>query len=329
MATLVLDRSGLELRSDGSSLALYESGEKRSTIALNLIDRLVIQGNVGLSSAVLTRLSEAGVATVLLSRRHSRRVAVIFGRWHSDAAVRLAQYQLSLDEAWCRDWARRVVAAKIRAELRLARMARGRRPDCRKTLSDSIASLRETLRTLQSSPSADVARIRGIEGAAAAAHFRALTSLFPESLGFTRRTRRPPRDPVNACLSLGYTMLHFEAVHACFASGLDPLIGFYHRLSFARESMACDLIEPLRTRVDAWVWQLFRTRELRAEGFTEDKGACLLNKSGRARFYAAWENQAHCLRRHLRRECAVVVRALRSRGQRHLIENDEAMDEID
>jgi CRISPR-associated protein Cas1 len=39
-------------------------------------------------------------------------------------------------------------------------------------------------------------------------------------------------------------LLHFEAVRMAHAAGLDPLLGFYHRPAFGRESLACDLIEP-------------------------------------------------------------------------------------
>lgn len=323
MATLVLDRSNLELRPDGAALALYESGERRGTIALNLLDRLIIQGNVKIDSAVLTRLGENGVSTVLLSRRQSKRVAILLGTGHSDAAIRLAQYQLALDKHWCDLWARRIVLAKTRGHLRVLREAIERRPDCRKALCDAVRSIEATRQTLQSSSELDATTTRGLEGAAAAAFFRGFSALFPESLGFTRRNRRPPRDPVNACLSLGYTMLHFEAVSACHAAGLDPLIGFYHRPAFGRESMACDLVESLRPRIDIWVWEMLRARELRTDSFVYDKGACLLGKAGRAHFYAAWEKKAYFLRRCLRRQCAAIVRALRRHGEPMLVREDE------
>ncbi|MCC6856349.1 MAG: CRISPR-associated endonuclease Cas1, partial [Microbacteriaceae bacterium] len=105
MATLVLDRSELELRADGSALAVYESGKRWGTVAVILLERVVIQGTVRLDSGVLTRLAEAGVATLLLSRRHARRVAILLGPAHSDAAVRLAQYRLAFDDEWCDAWA--------------------------------------------------------------------------------------------------------------------------------------------------------------------------------------------------------------------------------
>ena len=327
MATLVLDRSDLELRADGSALAVYESGERRGTVALNLVDRLILQGSVKIDSTVLTRLAEAGVATVLLSRRQSRRVAFMTGASHSDAAIRVAQYQLTLDELWCSSWSVRIVLAKIRGQRRLLRKALSQRPDCRKSLTDAITSLQNVINTICHTEAISVDTVRGLEGAAAAAYFRGFTTLFPDSVNFTGRNRRPPRDPVNACLSLGYTLLHFEAVRACHVAGLDPMIGFLHRPAFGRESMACDLVESIRSQVDEWIWEQFRSRALRADGFSHDKGACLLNKSGRAHFYASWEQFAAAPRRHLRRQCEVLVRVLRARGGRLLEPQAELEDE--
>lgn len=318
MATLVLDRSNLEVRGDGAALALYEGGERRGTVPLNLVERIILQGTVRLDSGVLTRLAEEGVAVVLLSRRQSRRVAILLGPAHSDAAVRLGQYQLALDSEWCGRWARRLVYGKVRAQAHLLRKALDARPDCRKALTDALCALEGALASLRDEADPDPARIRGMEGAAASAYFRGLASLFPESLDFRGRNRRPPRGPVNACLSLGYTLLHFEAVRACHMAGLDPLIGFYHRPAFGRESMACDLVEPLRPRVDGWVWRLFRERRLRADHFVRDKGACLLHKAGREHFYQDYEIFASPLRRLLRRECALLARRLKERGEPQL-----------
>jgi CRISPR-associated protein Cas1 len=142
----------------------------------------------------------------------------------------------------------------------------------------------------------------GYEGAAAAAYFGAYTHLFAESLQFTGRKKRPPPDPVNVCLSLGYTLLHYDAVRACHTVGLDPMLGFFHDVSFGRESLACDLMEPLRPLMDRWVWQLFKERQLRPEHFNQDIGGrCQMNKAGRQCFYGFYESQVGPARRLLRR----------------------------
>jgi CRISPR-associated protein Cas1 len=312
MATLILDRGNLELRSNGSALAVYEGGERRGSIPLKLIERVVLQGTIRLDTGVLGRLAQAGVPTILLGARNSRRVATLVGPAHRDASIRLAQFQRALDTAWCAAWSRRLVLGKARTQLRLLRRALDERPDVRKPLFDAIESIEAVVRSLSGDQSTDLDRVRGFEGACAAAYFRGYCALFAERLEFRGRNRRPPKDPVNAALSLVYTLLHFDAVRAAYAAGLDPMVGFYHRPAHGRESLACDLIEPMRPHADSWVRMLFCDRVLRAEHFSIDKGECLLGKAGRERFYAGWESHALLPRRWLRRQCAVLAAALRS-----------------
>lgn len=46
MATLIIDRSNIEVRSDGAALAVYEAGERRGSVPLKLLDRVVLQGTI-------------------------------------------------------------------------------------------------------------------------------------------------------------------------------------------------------------------------------------------------------------------------------------------
>jgi CRISPR-associated protein Cas1 len=115
-------------------------------------------------------------------------------------------------------------------------------------------------------------------------------------------------------LSLGYTLLHAEAVLALYGGGLDPFVGFYHALNFGRESLACDVVEALRVEVDRHTLMLFRTEKLRVDDFTTTDGACLLGKAGRARFYAEWETLAERLRKQLSENVADIAKAVGQAG---------------
>ena len=95
-----------------------------------------------------------------------------------------------------------------------------------------------------------------------------------------------------------------------------------------RESLASDLIEPLRAAIDHWVWDLLRQRTLRSEDFTLDKGACLLGKAGRGYFYAGWEQFAPLPRRWLRQRCVHLARELRSEGEAWLMPFDDEEEEF-
>jgi len=340
MALLHLDRAHLEVKTEGETLALYESGQRRGTVPIALIDRCIIHGShTLLDTGVLQKLAEAGVTTVLMSPRNQRRFAIVLGPQHNDAAVRLAQAARVLDDTWCRTWALATVTAKLARQCRTLRTLMAQRPDARKPLFDALTLLSPQLAELRANlgssayshtdlpppntpntpntsptvPSLD--SLRGREGAAARAYFSGLMGVFAPALTFTGRNRRPPRDPVNAVLSLGYTLLHAQAVQACVAAGLDPLLGFYHRPSFGRESLASDLIEPLRPAVDLWVWECFKDQTLRADHFNHDKGACLMGKAGRQSFYAAWEERQAPWQRWLRRQARQLAAQMRAQGQ--------------
>jgi len=302
MSSLYLDRKNLGIKLDGQALALYEDGARKGSVPLHLLDRVVLRGNVQLESRVLGALSERNIGLLVLSGRNTEATAMLAGRGHSDSSRRLGQYRTCMDEDFRMPLARWLVLVKVRAQLRLIKRALAERPDLRHPLtsaSQTLAGILGRLRDEQSAFTLD--SLRGYEGAAAAAYFGGFTQLFAPSLNVNGRHKRPPPDPVNACLSLGYTLLHYDAVRACHIVGLDSMLGFYHDVSFGRESLACDLMEPLRPLLDGWVWQMFRERTLRLEHFSDDNGRCLLNKTGRSHFYAFYESHAAAARRLLRR----------------------------
>ncbi len=155
-----------------------------------------------------------------------------------------------------------------------------------------------------------IATLRGLEGASAAGYFEALAEIVPAGLNFHGRNRQPPRDPLNAVLSLTYTLLHAEAVLALYGAGLDPFIGFYHGLDFGRESLACDVMEALRPQADRFALMLFREGTLASGDFTNTESGCLLGKAGRSRYYAAYETRAEYFRRELEQAVRDIARAV-------------------
>lgn len=299
MSSLYIDRRGLQITLEHDALVLFENGQRSGTIPLHPLSRVFIRGGVTVDSAVLARLGEAGIGVVLLSgRRH--RPTLLLPRPHNDAARRVRQYAASLDPVFCLAFAQHLIEHKLARQLDFLSLQRERQPQARYPLTQAIghiAAMRE-----QICSKANLAQLRGLEGAAANSYFTAFAALVAPSLGFQGRNRRPPRDPMNAVLSLGYTLLHAEGVLCGYGAGLDPAIGFYHQLDFGRESLVCDLIEPLRAEVDAFALHLFRQRELRLEDFSHTAEGCLLGKAGRVRFYQAWERIAGSLRRGLEQQ---------------------------
>ncbi len=310
MATFYIDRAGVELRTDGRCLSIYENGRLERSIPLTLLDRVVIAAPTCLTSGVLAWLGRWRIGLVVLSRSDAGRAALLIGAPMGDGARRIAQYRAYLEESWRRRFSRRLIRSKLAAQARTLRYLIQERADERKPLRDALEQIGRSAAQLRSCDPPPLGVLRGIEGAAAGAYFEALVHVFPPALGFQGRNRRPPRDPVNVCLSLAYTLAHYDAVNVIYSVGLDPYIGFFHDLAWNRESLACDLIEPLRPRLDAWVWELLRTRKVRGEHFRQREARCQLGKAGRRIFYEAHEPLAARMRLQMRRMSRLALRAL-------------------
>lgn len=326
MGTLYLDRRGMTLRVRDGVIELRADGERLRSVAARLVERVVLRADTQIGSASLAALADMGVGVVALGGRDGARVAHMLGAPAGDARVRIAQCRRLGDEAWAAAWSRRVVRSKLRAQARVLRRAQATRPDLRKPLGDALETLERVEKRVREA--ADRAAVRGYEGGGAAAYFRAYACLFAPALGFERRRRRPPPDPVNACLSLGYTLLHAQAVQACWAAGLDPMVGFLHMPLHGRESLACDIVEPWRAMVDEWVWAQFRDRLLRPDQFGGDgNGACVMGKAARAQFYQAVTPLQKRCGDAMRRQARIAAKTLAAAND--LPEDDAESDDPD
>lgn len=304
MESLYIDRRDTQLNVEGERLLVFHPDMARAkSIPLSHLKFLVVSANSSLNTNVLQALSRAGVALVVLNPRKGEDVSFTLPFRHGHARRRLAQYAFFQNQDARRRSARQLVAFKVLSQIRTLRRLLRHHPQERRALTRGEETLRGISRSLQQDD-LPLESLRGYEGAAAAAYFSALGYCVPASLGFTGRNRRPPTDPVNALLSLSYTLAHYEAVRALCGVGLDPLLGFYHDLSYRRESLACDLVEVLRPRIDYWVIRLFNQQVMRLDHFSVDErlnGACQLGKAGRGVFYASYESEAQHWRALLRR----------------------------
>ncbi len=122
-------------------------------------------------------------------------------------------------------------------------------------------------------------------------YFQAYGRMFRRSLRFQKRSRRPPQDPINAALSLGYSLLFSEAIAVVAAIGFDPYLGFFHAPEYGRCSLALDLMEEFRAAVvDRLVLMLFNMEVLLPEHFTAaENGGVWFSPDAQKRFPSEYE----------------------------------------
>jgi len=128
---------------------------------------------------------------------------------------------------------------------------------------------------------------------------------------FAGRNRRPPRDAVNALLSLAYSVLAKDLTIACYAVGFDPYLGFYHQPRFGRPALALDLMEPFRPLIaDSAVLTAINTRMVSPQDFVQAGPGVALTPNGRKAFFRAYELRMDTLVTHPLFEYRVSYRRL-------------------
>lgn len=308
MSSLYLDRKGIELTLDGEALALYENNARTATVPLAPITRVFMRGDIKLNASVLGKLGDKGIGVVILSGKKAE-PTLLLTKGHNFAQRRYAQYAKARSMDWRISVSQLIVQAKIFAQKELLEEIKMRRHDARYEISTRLRTLDNILPKIEHTTS--IASLRGLEGAAAAAYFAALQSVLPSKIGFVGRNRRPPLDPFNAVLSLAYTLLQSEGVLALHSAGLDPMLGFYHELDFGRDSLACDIIEPLRPSIDRFALRLFNTEILKPSDFSTTADGCFMGKAARVKFYQQYEAETENLRKTMQDAVDALVYILK------------------
>ena len=145
--------------------------------------------------------------------------------------------------------------------------------------------------------------LMGVEGSAANTYFSVFSQLMTqqkESFPFNGRNRRPPKDAVNAMLSLAYTLITNDVSSALETVGLDPYVGFLHTLRPGRASLALDMTEELRAYIgDRFVLSLINRRQINPKDFIcQGEQGVTMTDNGRRTFLTAWQNRKKEIMEH-------------------------------
>lgn len=263
-----------------------EEGRRQATVLLEGLELVTCHGHVAIDPRCLAALAEAKVAVALMSPDGRRLLARVTAEDDPRVIGRIMQHRVLADSILRDRLARPIVAEKIHSQAGAARHYQRQGKAVKGADLEKLADLEERAKDAQS---LDI--LLGLEGVAAVIWFDIFGRLLLKPWEFHQRSRRPPRDPVNALLSLGYTMLQHRVTAACQAAGLETALGPLHAYRAGRQSLACDLMEPLRVPVvDRWVIRLLNQRRVRLEDFhAVDKGGTRLTKRAFPRVLADWE----------------------------------------
>lgn len=287
---LSVGRSGEVLQVKDRDRKLVQEARLHETSQVNLF------GNVALTAPALQTLCGADKPIA-----HFSSGGWFYGITHGlgvrNAYLRAEQFRQATEPVFCRAVACRTVAAKIRNQRTLLQRNHVEPP------RDVLGQLKDLAGRAEEADALD--RLLGVEGTAARLYFGAFAGMIKvedaalSTFTFEHRNRRPPRDPVNALLSLAYSLLSKDLTIVCAVVGLDPFWGFYHQPRFGRPALALDLMEMFRPIVaDSVVLSAVNTGMVGAEDFVRVGAAVSLTPTGRKGLLRAYEQRMDALVTH-------------------------------
>jgi CRISPR-associated protein Cas1 len=297
--TLFITTQGAYLSKQGETVKISHEKKVLLQIPFVALESVVCFGRVSCSPALLGALAQAGISTTFLSQS-GRFLAIVKGFTSGNVLLRRQQFRIADIPEKSTEIARNIVLAKIsNARSVLVRAARDTNDselDRNKTLKMQSERLLTTFINIRACN--DVNKLRGYEGEAASQYFVAMNALQTKTptdsdFLFTKRTRRPPLDRINALLSFVYTLLLQDCRAALESVGLDPCVGFLHEDNPGKPSLALDLMEEFRAPIaDRLVISLINRRQVQPSGFTvRDNGAVIMDAETRKIVITAWQSR--------------------------------------
>ena len=242
-------------------------------------------GPVGVTDQAVILLLKHNIHVAFLTSQGKSYRGCLHHLRNDTALLRIQQCMASAKPTFKYEMAQYWVAEKITSQITAARHYQRQGLN----LGDTLSKLKVTLNKAKNAAHIDV--LRGVEGEASAIWFRLLGQLLSTPWEFTKRIRRPPTDPVNAILSLGYTFLVSRTAALCEANGLEPALGTLHEYRAGRPSLACDIMEPLRIpAVDRWVIALCNQNHIVRDDFLKTDKGVRLKKEIFPQVLANWED---------------------------------------
>lgn len=312
--TLYVTTEGAWLHKDGANIVMEVEQKERARLPVHMLESLVCFGRVLVSPPLLGYCAEQGICTSFFTP-NGRFLARVEGPVSGNVLLRRQQYRASDHPELCAAIVRNVLLGKLHNQR--AVLGRALRDHGDKLQTEDEAALTHAHRRLDRiaeklMPETDLNLLRGYEGEAAQAYFGVFDHLIrvnSPAMRFKGRSRRPPRDAVNALLSFLYTLVTHDCRSALESVGLDPAVGFLHRDRPGRPSLALDLLEEFRPLLaDRLALSLINRKQVGERDFQYmDNGAVLLTEAARKTVLTAYQERKREELRHVFIEEKVAI----------------------
>jgi CRISPR-associated protein Cas1 len=324
LVTLYISHDDGILGTRGDALIYKKDRKGRGeSIPAHIVDDVAVIGMGAVTTPALHMMMENNIPVHFIDSRGRYKGSVTSGRGRG-YGIRRLQMNAAADGPAASRIARSIVSGKLKNQIKTLMRARNRGRSGDAAIKDACVELKSIYGRLANC--FDLDRIRGYEGASAAVYFSVFGRLLRSPWVFRGRNRRPPKDPINAMLSFGYTLLLGHVTTAAVIAGLDPCVGFLHPEYRGRPSLALDLMEEYRSQaVDRLVLSIANQMLMKPEDFTpSEDGGVLMDAASRKFFIKSCSERlsasvrdgrtgnSSTFRNHIAASAAALVSSLRT-----------------
>lgn len=305
MAILYITQQGAMLHKSGNQVIVKKGRDVLQEIPIVHLDEIVIFGNGHLTTQAMSYLLYKGIPVSFLSSRGAYKGRLQPG-YTKDTRIRQRQYAVAAEPQMCLELAKAFVRGKLTNALRFCRRQRTQNAE----VKAAIDGIQKPLNNLERA--ADSETLLGHEGAGTAAYYRALREFLVHNWGFDTRQFRPPPDPINAMLSLGYTLLYNQVYTFINVVGFDPYCGYFHQPKHGHAALASDLMEEFRQIiVDGYVLSLVNRNRVELDDFEQTGKGIRFTKTALDRFLTGYYGRMQQTFQHpTRNEQTTYLRAI-------------------
>ncbi len=295
MASLYITEHGSFVHKRGGRVIIGRNNEVLMEVPIGEVDDVTLIDTVQISSELITEFSEHNVPISWLSSSGK-----YFGSLLNNSFIDINKHKQQFDLLQKRDFyfklAQKVIKAKTYNQLTILRRYN------RTIQSDKVVAIINEIQITRKHIlfTTTVNELMGYEGLISKLYFEAFGLLVKEPFQFVKRSKKPPRDPVNSMLSIGYSMLFNEILANLTSIGIHPYVGFIHSLKKGHPALVSDLIEEWRAPlIDSLVLNMIRRNMIKADMFTINNKGCFFTYEARKLFLQMYNKKLRSTNHYL------------------------------
>lgn len=280
MKIAIIDKKDINLRIENSTIKVDEQ-----TIPFKLVDLLILNHRINISTKDILKLTKENISLLLISYNNEHS-CIINSADTKNGELKLAQYN-SLKHNL--EFAKYFVSNKFISH--------------QEQLLEYKINIDITSQLKQISNATAIDEIMGIEGTFAKVYFKEFFNLCPKNMHKSKRTKKPPQDPVNAVMSYLYSLYYNIISIKLISYGFEPALGYLHKPFRAHNALASDMMELFRANINHAALSIFENDILTIDDFSK-KGGVYLKYEGRKKIWKEFNALVNILKPKLDEEIA-------------------------